>query len=116
MIRRVLGIGCLFALFAAAASLCAHDCAHADDTKAPVAAVTIDNFSFNPKEITVARGTIVTWTNRDDVPHTVTSTQQKFRSKALDTGDQFSFTFTEAGTYPYFCSVHPMMTAKVIVQ
>jgi len=112
MIRRVLGIGCLFALFAAAA----YDRAHADDTKPPVAAVTIDNFSFNPKEITVAKGTIVTWTNRDDVPHTVTSTQQKFRSKALDTGDQFSFTFTEAGTYPYFCSVHPMMTAKVIVQ
>jgi len=116
MIRRVLGIGCLLALFAAAASVCAHDRAHADDTKPPVAAVTIDNFSFNPKEITVAKGTIVTWTNRDDVPHTVTSTQQKFRSKALDTGDQFSFTFTEAGTYPYFCSVHPMMTAKVIVQ
>jgi plastocyanin len=80
------------------------------------AAVSIDNFSFTPREITVAKGTTVTWTNRDDVPHTVVSPDKAFRSKALDTDDQFSFTFQDAGTYSYFCSVHPMMTGKVIVK
>jgi plastocyanin len=78
--------------------------------------VTIDNFSFTPKEITVAAGTTITWVNHDDVPHTVVSPDKKFRSKALDTDDQFSFTFTDAGTYNYFCSVHPMMTGKIIVK
>lgn len=58
----------------------------------------------------------MTWTNHDDVPHTVVSTQKRFRSPALDTDDKFSYTFTAKGTYPYFCSVHPMMTAKVIVR
>jgi len=90
--------------------------ATAADEKPTVAAVAIDNFSFTPKEITVAKGTTVTWTNQDDVPHTVVSTEQKFRSKALDTEDQFSFTFGEAGTYVYFCSVHPVMMGKVIVK
>jgi plastocyanin len=78
--------------------------------------VKIDNFSFMPQDTTVAAGTTVTWINRDDVPHTVVSTSGKFKSKALDTDDKFSFTFSEPGTYEYFCSVHPKMTAKVIVQ
>lgn len=78
--------------------------------------VTIDNFSFTPQEITVQAGTTVTWTNQDDVPHTVVSNDSKFKSKALDTDDKFSFTFKEAGTYDYYCSVHPKMTAKVIVK
>jgi amicyanin len=78
--------------------------------------ITIDNFSFTPKEITVAAGTTITWVNHDDVPHTVVNTEKKFKSKALDTDDQFSFTFTDAGTYSYFCSVHPIMTGKVIVK
>jgi plastocyanin len=78
--------------------------------------VAVDNFSFTPKEITVAAGTTITWINHDDVPHTVVSTDKKFRSKALDTDDQFSFTFTDAGTYAYFCSVHPIMTGKIIVK
>ncbi|HEX4002764.1 MAG TPA: cupredoxin family copper-binding protein [Candidatus Acidoferrales bacterium] len=89
--------------------------AHADHQDAGTT-VTIDNFSFTPKEITVAPGTTVTWVNHDDVPHTVVSTDKKFRSKALDTDDRFSFTFTDAGTYGYFCSVHPMMTGKVVVR
>jgi len=80
------------------------------------AQVKIDNFSFEPAEITVAAGTTVTWVNRDDVPHTVTSNDDKFSSKALDTDDQFSFTFKDAGTYDYYCSVHPKMTGKVIVK
>jgi len=63
-------------------------------------------------------GTSVTWTNRDDIPHTVVSTDdpKTFKSKVLDTDEKFSFTFSKAGTYPYFCSIHPKMTGKVIVQ
>jgi plastocyanin len=78
--------------------------------------IKIDNFSFTPQQLTVAQGTTIVWVNNDDVPHTVVATNKEFRSKALDTGDQFSFTFTKPGTYQYFCSVHPMMTGKVIVQ
>ena len=78
--------------------------------------VKIDNFSFGPATLTVPSGTTVTWTNRDDIPHTVVSTDKVFKSKVLDTDEKFSFTFGKAGTYPYFCSIHPKMTAKVIVQ
>lgn len=78
--------------------------------------VKIDNFSFSPQEITVQVGTKVIWVNQDDTPHTVTSVDGKFKSRALDTDDQFSFTFGEPGTYEYFCSVHPKMTAKVVVK
>lgn len=80
------------------------------------AAVKIDNFSFGPATLTVAAGTTVTWTNNDDVPHTVVSDDKLFKSKALDTDDKFSYTFIKAGTYDYFCSVHPKMTAKVVVK
>jgi plastocyanin len=85
-------------------------------SEAPAQQITIDNFSFAPQQITIASGATITWINNDDVPHTVVGTHQEFRSKALDTGDKFSFTFTKPGTYQYFCSVHPMMTGKVIVQ
>ena len=80
--------------------------------------VKIDNFSFGPMELTVPVGTTVTWINRDDIPHTVVSTDDSktFKSKVLDTDEKFSFTFSKPGTYPYFCSVHPKMTAKVTVQ
>jgi plastocyanin len=80
------------------------------------AEVKIDNFSFGPETFKVSVGTKVTWTNHDDVPHTVVSTDGVFRSKAQDTDEKFSYTFTKAGTYPYFCSVHPKMTGKVVVQ
>jgi plastocyanin len=81
------------------------------------AEVKIDNFSFGPQTLTVAAGTTVTWKNNDDVPHTVVSDDKTtFRSKALDTDDKFSYTFTKPGTYNYFCSVHPKMIAKVVVQ
>jgi plastocyanin len=83
---------------------------------APTQQVKIDNFSFSPEQLTVAVGTTVVWVNNDDVPHTVVGAHQEFRSKALDTNDQFSFTFTKAGTFGYFCSVHPMMTGKIVVQ
>jgi plastocyanin len=84
--------------------------------KAAASEVDIDNFSFTPMEITIARGTQVTWVNKDDVPHTVVSVDHKFKSRALDTDEKFSFTFQDAGTYAYFCSVHPMMTGKVVVK
>jgi len=78
--------------------------------------VKIDNFSFGPGTLTVPVGTTVTWTNRDDIPHTVVSTEGAFKSKVLDTDEKFSYTFSKAGTFPYFCSIHPKMTGKVIVQ
>jgi len=78
--------------------------------------VKIDNFSFGPQTLTVSVGTTVVWTNRDDIPHTVVSTEGVFKSKVRDTDEMFSYTFTKAGTYPYFCSVHPKMTGKVVVQ
>jgi plastocyanin len=78
--------------------------------------VKIDNFSFGPSDLTVPVGTTVTWTNRDDIPHTVVSTDKVFKSKVLDTDEKFSFTFSKAGTYPYFCSIHPKMTGKIVVQ
>jgi plastocyanin len=84
--------------------------------KPTAAEVKIDNFSFGPAELTVAVGTAVTWTNRDDIPHTVVSTDGVFKSKVLDTDEKFTFTFSKAGTYPYFCSIHPKMTGKVVVQ
>jgi plastocyanin len=84
---------------------------------APASAeVKIDNFSFGPGALTVAVGTTVTWTNHDDIPHTVVSTDGVFKSKVLDTDEKYSYTFTKAGTFPYFCSIHPKMTGKVVVQ
>src|SRR5215469_1300613 len=79
--------------------------------------VKIDNFSFGPATLTVPVGATVTWTNQDDVPHNVVSTDGKdIKSPVLDTDQKFSYTFTKAGTYDYYCKIHPMMTAKVIVQ
>ena len=77
--------------------------------------VTIDNFTFTPAELKVKVGDTVTWTNHDDIPHTTVSAG-KFRSKTLDTDDKFSFTFTSAGDYKYFCSLHPHMTGMIKVE
>jgi plastocyanin len=85
--------------------------------KAPAGvAVKIDNFSFGPATVTVPVGTTVTWTNRDDIPHTAVSTDGVFKSKVMDTDDKFSFVFSKPGTYPYFCTIHPKMTGQIIVQ
>jgi plastocyanin len=79
--------------------------------------VKIDNFAFTPTELMIAVGTTVEWINRDDIPHVVVSDDKTtFKSKALDTDDKFSYTFTKPGTYPYFCSIHPKMTGKIVVQ
>jgi len=77
--------------------------------------VVVDNFNFSPVTATVAAGSTVTWTNRDDVPHNIVSTEQKFKSPVLDTGGAFSHRFDAPGTYKYFCSLHPRMTGQVVV-
>jgi plastocyanin len=78
--------------------------------------VTIDNFVFTPPELTVPVGTTVKWINHDDIPHTVVEKNKAFRSKALDTDDSFSMTFTTAGAFDYFCGLHPHMVGKIIVR
>jgi plastocyanin len=78
--------------------------------------ITIDNFTFSPKELTVGVGTTVKWVNHDDIPHTIVEKKTTFRSKALDTDDSYSFTFTSAGDFDYFCGLHPHMVGKVIVK
>jgi plastocyanin len=86
-----------------------------DRSSAATEEVKIDNFSFGPQTLTVPVGATVTWTNRDDIPHTVVSTGGVFRSKVRDTDEKFSYTFAKAGTYPYYCSIHPKMTGTVVV-
>jgi plastocyanin len=78
--------------------------------------VKIDNFTFVPQRLTIKPGTTVTWINEDDIPHTVAATGKEFRSKVLDTNDKFSFTFAAAGTFEYFCSLHPHMTGTIVVE
>jgi 3',5'-cyclic AMP phosphodiesterase CpdA len=77
--------------------------------------VVIDNFSFAPAALSVPVGATVTWTNHDDVPHNVVSTEQKFKSPVLDTDQKFSRQFNDAGVYKYFCGLHPKMTGQVTV-
>lgn len=83
---------------------------------AAATAVKIDNFSFGPQTLTIPVGGTVTWTNRDDIPHTAVSTDGVFKSKVMDTDEGFSYTFTKAGEYSYYCTIHPKMTGKVVVR
>ena len=99
------------AVAALAAGALASQGAPAADAK-----VQIDQYAFLPQRITVKPGTTVTWTNDDDDSHTVASSSKLFKSKALDTGDKFSFTFTTPGRYDYFCSLHPHMTGAIVVE
>jgi plastocyanin len=87
-----------------------------DQPSAANAEVKIDNFVFGPDTLTVPVGATVTWTNKDDIPHTTVSTDGVFKSKVMDTDEKFSYTFAKAGTYPYYCTIHPKMTGKVVVQ
>src|ERR1700704_594690 len=103
-------LGATLGLAIAAAFMLPARGARAEETE-----IHIDNFAFEPKELTVKVGTTVTWKNRDDIPHTVVS-PGKFRSKTMDTDDSFAFTFTAAGDYKYFCSLHPHMTGMVKVE
>ena len=100
-------IGPIVGAMLAAASVAAQDAKNV---------ITIDNFTFTPPELTVAVGTTVKWVNHDDIPHTVANKDKAFRSQALDTDDSFSYTFASAGTFDYFCALHPHMVGKVIVK
>jgi plastocyanin len=90
--------------------------AKSEDTKALPAQVSVDNFSFGPDTLTVPANSTVTWINKDDVPHVIASNDGLFKSKALDTDDKYSYTFSKAGTYSYYCSIHPKMVGKIVVQ
>lgn len=112
--RRTADVAVVMLLFAGATWFGWHSSA-----AAPTApAVVIDNFAFGPPTLTVPRGTTVTWTNKDDEPHTVVNADDPklFKSSALDTGDTFTFTFSKPGTFKYFCTIHPRMQGTVIVQ
>jgi plastocyanin len=78
--------------------------------------VRVDNFTFSPDTLTVQVNSTVTWVNKDDIPHVIASNDGLFKSKALDTDQKYSYTFTKAGTYPYYCSIHPKMVGKIVVQ
>jgi amicyanin len=82
----------------------------------PATEIKIDNFSFSPSTVTVPIGSTVRWTNHDDVPHNVVNEDKSLKSKTMDTDENFSYTFTKPGTYTYYCSIHPRMTGKVVVQ
>ena len=86
------------------------------ENKSSPTEVRVDNFSFGPETLTVPANSTVTWVNKDDVPHVIASNDGLFKSKALDTDDKFSFTFNKAGTYSYYCSIHPKMVGKIVVQ
>lgn len=87
----------------------------ADSPAAPTIVMARD-FMFAPMSLTVPTGATVTWTNKDDEPHTVVSDAGMFRSGALDTGESFSFKFDRPGTYRYACSIHPRMVGTIVVQ
>ena len=84
--------------------------------RAEEATVRIDNFTFDPPALKIKAGTVVTWINEDDIPHTVAAAGRSFKSKPLDTDEKYSFTFTTPGSYEYFCSLHPHMMATTIVE
>jgi plastocyanin len=82
----------------------------------PTVEVDIGKFAFAPKEITIAPGTRIIWTNHDETPHTVSSNDKSFASKGLDTDDKFEHTFSSEGNFGYICTVHPFMTGVVHVR
>jgi plastocyanin len=86
------------------------------EAKSSATEVRVDNFTFAPQALTVPVNSTVTWVNKDDVPHVIASDDGLFKSKALDTDDNYSYTFSKAGTYSYYCSVHPKMVGKIVVQ
>src|SRR5215467_1002067 len=105
------------ALLAISIALVLNPCrAKAADDQAATTEVRVDNFTFGPDTLTVPVNSTVTWINKDDVPHVIASNDGVFKSKALDTDDKYSYTFSKAGTYPYYCSIHPKMVGKIVVQ
>jgi plastocyanin len=117
MITKVLYVLTIAAMLVA--MLAARQTTQAAAPAAPAAAgadVKIDNFSFTPATLSVAVGTQVTWTNGDDIPHTIVTEDKTIKSKVLDTDEKFTYTFDKPGTYSYFCSIHPKMKGTVVVQ
>ena len=106
----------IFAMLAIAALLTLAGSPNVMANDQPSKEVKIDNFIFGPQTVTVPAGTTVTWTNSDDIPHTAVSTYGVFKSKVMVTDEQFSYTFTKSGKYPYYCTIHPKMTGTVIVR
>jgi plastocyanin len=90
--------------------------ARSEESKSSPTQISVDNFTFAPNTLTVPVNSTVSWVNKDDVPHVIASNDGLFKSKALDTGDKYSFTFNKVGTYAYYCSVHPKMVGKIVVQ
>jgi plastocyanin len=78
--------------------------------------IEISNYNFAPSDVTIAPGTTVVWVNHDDMVHSIVSTDRLFDSKAMDTGDQYSFTFDKEGDYGYVCSLHPYMSGMIKVR
>ena len=108
LVAAALGVGC--------GPLAAPLVLPASAQNGPATAISIENFTFSPAKLTVKVGTTITWTNKDDIPHGIASSDNAFtRSKALDTDDAFSFTFTTPGTYQYFCYIHPHMVGTIVV-
>lgn len=78
--------------------------------------IEIVHHQYRPTAVTVRVGGTVTWVNHDDDVHTVTSSTEAFTSAGIDTDETFSYTFTKPGTYQYFCRLHPLMTATIVVK
>lgn len=116
MIRRILYITIIALLMAIVAGRRTTSAAVPAALPAAAAEVKIDNFTFTPATLKVAVGTVVTWTNRDDIPHNVVSDDKSIKSKALDTDEKFTYTFAKPGSYPYFCSLHPKMKGTIVVE
>lgn len=114
-LRKVLGLSKM-SFHAVNSPIAITDVALETDTQtADAHDVAVDNFSFTPAQASVPAGTTVRWTNRDDVPHNIVSTERQFKSPVLDTGEQFSYRFDRPGAYKYFCSIHPRMTGQIVV-
>jgi len=111
----ILGLAALLILIVAVAGRSSSTTAAAQQ-KGTETAVKIDNFTFSPAAITIHAGDTVRWTNHDDLPHNVVSEDKSFKSKTLDTDENFGYTFNKPGAYTYYCSIHPRMTGKVVVQ
>lgn len=78
--------------------------------------VIMKNTAYNPATLTIKVGQTVTWVNQDPMQHDVVANKGEFKSSLLASGGTFSFKFTQAGTYAYYCSIHPNMLGTIIVQ
>ena len=116
--RKALSIGSLSFVFALAIALvlAAHPTRVNGEDAGGGTEVKVDNFTFSPETLTVPVNSTVTWVNKDDLPHVIASNDGLFKSRALDTDQKYSYTFGKAGTYSYYCSIHPKMVGKIVVQ